>query len=462
MPQFDVAINPATGKPFPAYTGTNLVTPELPSASPYVKPKKKQGQKPASASAPASAPAAATTSPAAATAPTTTGGKTDAEKRKAAAEKRKTEREAARKAAADAAFNKYNPLMTKFQSPYEIRKQAEDLAALGAPSEESIRQLGAQQIAGIGGLTAALQGRLADVNTQNQASVAGLSQVYRDIAAQAQGAGTSAAAAAGAGGEGVAAPVAAGGTPTVVPALQAYAAQTANLAPAAGVVGAGLEAQARSGLTKSLLDRANTVSSDTAKYLNQLQQQEYQKATGIETIRQNAALLGLKKDTLAANTAYQSGRLAASNTSNQIKLMQLQRQTKADQMKFGQNSAKPVNNLLQSILTSADTIGATQNRQDPSGLRSYTVKVQDALGDMKDETVYALTPQAAVVSLGNARIVGQPIDNGVKTITVAPSKSQLLNQYGRMIVQASNGRWSLPKAQAWLIANVPNIANATG
>lgn len=456
MPQFDVTINPSTGKPLPTYTGTNLATSELPSANPYVKPKKKG--KPSGAGAGAGASAAAST-PAAAS---TTNAKTEAEKRKAAAEKRKAEREAARQAAADAAFNKYNPLMTKFQSPADIRKQAEDLAALGAPSEESIRQLGAQQIAGIGGLTAALQGRLADVNTQSQASVAGLSQLYRDIAAQAQGAGTSAAAAAGAGGAGVAAPVAAGGTPTVVPALQSYAAQTTNLAPAAGVVGAGLEAQARSGLTKSLLDRANTISSDTAKYLNQLQQQEYQKATGIETIRQNAALLGLKKDTLAANTAYQSGRLAASNTANQIKLMQLQRQTKADQMKFGQNSAKPVNNLLQSILTSADTIGTTQDRPDPSGLRSYTVKVQDALGAMKDETVYALNPQAAVASLGNARIVGQPIDNGIKTITVAPSKSQLLNQYGRMIVQASNGRWSLPKAQAWLIANVPNIANATG
>jgi hypothetical protein len=423
-----------------------------------VKPKKKGKPKPAGNGNGGNAPA----TPAAATTPATTGGKTDAEKRKAAAEKRKAEREAARQAAADKAFNKYNPLMTKFQSPAEIRKQAEDLANLGVASEESIRQLGNQQISGISGLTSALQGRLADVNAQNQASVAGLSQLYRDIAAQAQGAGTSAAAAAGAGGAGVAAPVAAGGSPTIVPALQSYAAGTQGLVPAAGVVGAGLEAQARSGLTKSLLDRANTISSDTAKYLDQLQKQEYQKATGIETIRQNAALLGLKKDTLAANTAYQSGRLAASNTANQIKLMQLQRQTKADQMKYGSASAKPVKNLLQSILTTADTIGQVQDRQDPSGLHSFTVKVQDALGSIKDQTVYAADARSAAASLGGAQIVGLPIDNGVKTIAVAPSKSQLLDQYGRMIVQASNNRWSLPRAQAWLIANVPNIANATG
>lgn len=398
-----------------------------------------------------------TPAPTAPSAPAATGQsaaeKAAAEKKRkdAARKKAAAKRKAAAEAAAEAKANQYNPLMTPFLSPAEIRQQAEELANLSVPSEAYVQQQGEKQIAGIGGLTSALQGRLAGVNTQGAATIAGMGQLYKDIAAQAQGAGTSAAAAAGAGGAGVAAPVAAGGNPMVAANLANLAAQTSGLVPAAGVVGAGLESQARSALTKALIDRATSVSADTAKYIKQLQDYEYQKATGQQTLQQNAALLGLKEKTLASDIAYKQGSLAAKEAANNIRIMSINRQIAADQLKYGAQSRKPLDSAKQSIL--ADPQGLVAPVKKATGLNEYVVTVKE-LGQTKQVKAYGVDPASAAASVGAA--AGSPtMLVGPQYVDAPPSYQDQLGVLTKMLVNAGKGMITAKQARKWVVANVP-------
>jgi hypothetical protein len=213
-------------------------------------------------------------------------GKTAAEKaadRKAARKKAADERKAA---AAAAAAAERNPLTSSFKTPNEIRAEAARLAALGSVSEEALRTESAAQQRDISGLSTALTGRLAGLGSEYAATLGGLTSQYGQLAGQAQSAGESAAAAAGA-----PTSIAPGASPTVATTMAALGAVPATYAPAAAMRGAMLGGEARSALTKALADRATKVSSDTAKYLYQLQQDEMSKAVAQSASAQNAARL---------------------------------------------------------------------------------------------------------------------------------------------------------------------------
>lgn len=432
--------------------------------------KKKKGATPAAPTTAApttSTPADSTKTPAASTssssssaastpAASTTPAKTPAEI-KAAKEKR--DKAKADKAAANAQrlANRYNPLMTSFDSPQEQARQASSLALLGNPTEAALRAQSAQQQAGITGLTTALQGRLGQINTQNIASNAGLADIYSQIAAQSQSAGNTAAAAAG-GPTGLAA----GGNPMVASNAANLNAQTMGLVPAAGFQGNVFANQASSALTKALVDRATNVSSDTAKYLKQIQDQAYVKATGQQTIAQNAALLGIKQDTLASQNVYRQGQLQNAADRNNISLLQYQRQVKADLMKYGGTSRKPLESAMKRILD--QQISLTASSDKPTGLNTYQVQVVDPITQsLSTKTVYGADAASAVTNTLGAgvQISGQAVPMGPQTISQPPNKTQLVSSLASQLVLASRktkNPWTMAKATKWIIANSPSIA----
>lgn len=434
--------------------------------TPTKKKKKPTPAAPTTAAPTTSTPAPSTKTPAASTsssssaastpAAPTTPAKTPAEIKAA---REKANKAKADKAAANAErlANRYNPLMTSFDSPQEQARQASSLALLGQPSEAALKAQSAQQQAGIAGLTTALQGRLGQINTQNIASNAGLADVYSQIAAQGQAAGNTAAAAAGG-----PANLAAGGNPTVASNAANLNAQTMGLVPAAGFQGNVFANQASSALTKALVDRASNVSSDTAKYLQQIQNQAYQKATGQQTIAQNAALLGIKKDTLASQNVYRQGQLQNAADSNQIKLMQYQRQVKADLAKYGGTSRKPLESAMKRILD--QQISLTASSDKPTGLNTYQVQVVDPITQsLSTKTVYGADAASAVTNTLGAgvQISGQAVPMGPQTISQPPNKTQLVSSLASQLVLASrktNSPWTMAKATKWILANSPSIA----
>ena len=313
-----------------------------------------------------------------------------ADAKAAAREKARAAQQAKNQAAAEAKKNKFNPLLQKFLSPSELRQQAADLAALGAPSEDALRAQGAQQIAGISGLTNALQSRLGAVNTQNIAGIAGMGQVYKDIAAQTQSRGGSALAAAGAPTD-----LSAGGNPMAAANLANLTAQTVGLVPAAGAIGAGLQAAAGSNLTKALVDRANNISSDTAKYLKQLQDQEYTKATAIETLKQNAALLDIKGTTAGNTAAYNDAKIQDMQARQTLGWAKLDAQIAKINADAGKTGATKAASIVDSILAGASTLTAPV--KSLTGKQQYDV----TYGNNKHKKVFATNPKAAAWLLRN-------------------------------------------------------------
>jgi len=204
-----------------------------------------------------------------------------AERRRAAAERRRAARERAR-----------NPLLRPFRSDAELRAEAARMAALGAPSEETLRGEQAREQAGIEGLTNALTGRISGFVGQTGAGLAGLGNLYGNIVGQARTGAESALAAAGAA-PGLVSP--AGPSEAVASQMANIGGALAGFVPAAATTGAQIAGTSRSNLTKALADRAATISGNTAKYLQQLRDDEYQRAVTQLTAQQNATRLGLSQ-----------------------------------------------------------------------------------------------------------------------------------------------------------------------
>jgi hypothetical protein len=184
----------------------------------------------------------------------------------------------------------YNPFTERFKTPGELRAEAARLAALSVPSEESLREQQAREEAGLAGLAGQLTGRVQQYVGQTGAGLAGLGALYGNIVGQARTAGEQAAAAAGA----------APGVVTPAQPSESVAAQMANIGgamagfvPAAAMTGAQLVGASKQSLSKALADRASRISENTAKYLQQLQQSEVERAIAQQTAAQNAARLGL-------------------------------------------------------------------------------------------------------------------------------------------------------------------------
>lgn len=250
---------------------------------------------PASETAPQPTPSAAPAS----------AGLSAAEKRRRARERAKKRAERRRAAREEARRNRFNPLATPFKTPAQLREEAIRLAELGSPSEASLREEQAREEAGLTGLTGALTGALGGVRTAQEAGLQGLGSLYQSIAGGAQQAGQSAAAAAGVSPS----TTAAGATPFAVQAFPVLGAAIRGYESVAPVIGAQLVGGSRASLSKSLADRAARISSDTAKYLQQLQGLEYEKAVAQETARQNAARLGLSAEEQAFDQAVTGQRL---------------------------------------------------------------------------------------------------------------------------------------------------------
>lgn len=342
--------------------------------------------------------------------------------------KAKADAKAAQQAKADAAAykkrNEFNPLLQKYLSPEELRKQASDLALLGAPSEEALKAQGAQQVAGITGLTNALQARLGGVNTQNIAGITGLGQLYKDIAGQTQSAGSSAVAASGA-----APTLAAGGNPMVAANLANLTAQTVGLVPAAGAIGAGLTAEAGSNLTKALAARANNISENTAKYLLQLQNQEYTKATALETLKQNAALLGVKQDSANQTALYTNARIQNMQAMQNLGWAKLDASIRKINADTGKSGAVKAKAILDSILSTANTLTAPQKMF--TGKQQYDV----SYGDGKHKKVFANSAKGAAWLLRN-QMGDADYKSGAYTANTTGRQETVLRRPSRARVEA--------------------------
>ena len=372
-------------------------------------------------------------------------GKTAAEKAaaKKAAQKKAAEKRKAEAAAAAAAAR--NPLNQPFKTPNEIRAEAARLAALGSVSEEALRTESAAQQRDISGLSTALTGRLAGLGSEYAATLGGLTSQYGQLAGQAQSAGESAAAAAGA-----PTSIAPGASPTVATTMAALGAIPATYAPAAAMRGAMLGGEARAALTKALADRATKVSSDTAKYLYQLQQDEYQKAIAQETSAQNAARLGLSQQSAEFGQQVDLAQLEQGQQRIDIQAQRAAAQIQKDIAALGVKNAKAIQTAKSKLLTTP--FKWTKPKQVPTGEYTFTFEV----GDKKYSST-GRNAEEAKARLGSAinQNLVYPVKQGKEIIkSVAPNNEDVIKLVLPSLVTAG----MKPKnARLWILKNILNV-----
>lgn len=332
----------------------------------------------------------------------------------------------------------FNPLYMRYKTPKEIRQEARDLALLGAVNPAELRRLQQQQEYGLQNLTGAAQTTMEDIAARSRTGLGGLIGVGGAAAGAAQTAEQANLAAAGA-------------APTLAPGGndQALSSQALNLsastmgyAPAAVATGQRLVGESRSALTKALIDRANQISSDTAKYLTQLQNYEYQRAVAAETAAQNNAMLGLRQYQAQSEDAYRRGSLAARNDANAIRAAAA-----------GATTAKDFRNALATLTLNASDYTSPGKVQMGN---EYRVTVSDPINGTKQVTAYGNSPGEAIANanLGNravAMLVGPHYVDSPRT------QASVLGELVPYIIQMSNGTWSVAKAKQWIRANMPGV-----
>lgn len=364
----------------PSRPSTPATFADQPGAAAAIKKRKKKGKQQQSQQP------TTTTTTTAATAPAASDGKTAAERRREAAKKRAERQKAAQAAREEARRNRFNPLATPFKSPAELRAEAIRLAELGSPTEASLREQQAREESGLTGLTGALTSALGGVRTAQEAGLQGLGSLYQSIAGGAQQAGQSAAAAAGVGPS----TMAAGATPVAVQAFPVLGAAIRGYESVAPVVGAQLVGGSRAGLSKALAERASRISSDTAKYLQQLQGIEYEKAVAQETARQNAARLGLSAEEMQFEQALAGEKLGLER--EKVAQGWYRAETsRINAMKTG-NKRTDLKSAKNEILKNL-----TEWTSSKSGANEYDVTV-DSITGPKSVKIQAASPDAAVAA----------------------------------------------------------------
>jgi len=367
--------------------------------------------------------------------------------------KEKNRKKQAAKDAAYAAANKNNPLVTPFKTPNEIAAEAERLAGASVASEDSLRQQQALQETGLTGLTTALTNRLSGVSNDYAGMLRGLQGSYNNVSGAATSAGESAMAAAGA----PSAPVA-GGDPQMASNFAALGAVPATYAGAAQLTGAQLIGGSQAKLQDALIARSNAVSANTAKYLQALQNQEYQKGVAQATISQNNTRLGMAGTKQAQDFAIAQANLGISQQKVNIALGQLTRQTNADLAKGGNAAKGALRKAQASIL--ADPQSFVAPIKVATGDHEFLFNIKDSLNNIKQVKAYGIDAGAAQASLGaGLNIVGQPSDNGARYIDQVPKRGVVLNSTAKALAYASNGSMTMAQARAWILRNVPTIAN---
>lgn len=369
-------------------------------------------------------------------------GLTAAEK-KAAREKKRAEQRAANAAAR---ANKYNPLVAPYKSPAELRKEAAELAALSVASEESLRTQQGLQETGLTGLTTALSNRLSGVSNDYAGMLRGLQGTYGNVAAGATSAGETALAAAGAP---TSTPVA-GADPQMASNFAALGAVPATYAGAATLTGAQLVGASKAKLQDALIARSNTVSANTAKYLQQLRDTEYNKAIAKLTAEQNATRLGVDAE-------YKAGQLGVAQSRAQTAAGQLARQIEKDQ-KAGKSSASTIKTVKRGIL-------ANPNTWTEPIYSSNDYEWTFALGEGKTATGIGPNRNAAITNAQNSGsmtaadlelnknnsawgIQGDPVK-------VIPKYEDVYDQLMSILVNAGD---TPKKASAWIATFMPGVA----
>lgn len=374
-------------------------------------------------------------------------GPTAAERAAAAKAKKRARAKAAADAAAKAKANLYNPMLTSFKSPAQIRKEAEDLAIAGSASEQSLRDANLAQQTGITGLTTGLSNRLQGLSNDYQTGVSGLGAVYNTISQNAQDLGGAALAAGGA------------TSSTLVPGkdnalgvqMAAFGAVPGVAAAAAEQQGAQMRYASTADLTKQLAARSNQVSSDTAKYIRDLQGQEYNKAIAQITSDQNNARLNLDAN-------YKAGMLGVAQTNAQTKIGQLARQAAKD-AKAGKASASIIKSVQKGLLSDPNAL-----TEPVSSTTDYTWtfavgnagEVAKGVGPNRDAAIQnaiasgSMDQSVVTQNQGNAGwgTQGDPV-------SVIPKRDVVHSQVMKLLVNAG---MSVKKANAWISAFLPNIA----
>jgi hypothetical protein len=308
----------------------------------------------------------------------------------------------------------YNPFTAPFKTPSELRAEAARLAALGSPTEEALRAQQQQEETGLAGLTGGLSTALRGVSEAQTAGLAGLGSLYQQLGGAAQSAAQSAAAAAGAPID-----IAPGTTPTAIasflptaagPGLGAVVRAYESVAP---VIGAQLVGASRANLAKALTQRASQVSSDTAKYLRQLQQEEIDRAISQTTAEQNIARLGLSEREFGLkqqDVAFgQQIDLAKLNLAQQKIAAQIQK----DAAKAGKDKRKAIKSAQARILSDPEKwkTGSTGEREFEFSWLDQNMAVQRVTG-------VGVTKEQAFKSVANAI----PPDKGIGDLQVSAGK----------------------------------------
>lgn len=377
------------------------------------------------------------------------------EKAKKQAEKRKAAAAAKRAAQEEAQRNRFNPLVTPFKSPAELRAEAARLAALGSPTEEALRAQQQQEEAGLTGLTGGLTTALRGISEAQTAGLAGLGSLYQQLGGAAQSAAQSAAAAAGA-----PTSIAPGVTPTAVQAFPGYGAAVRAYESVAPVIGAQLTGASRANLAKALTQRAGQISSDTAKYLQQLQGLEYEKAVAQETARQNAARLGLSAEEAQRDYEIAQANLGLRQESNQIRWAALAQSAanaaaRATQKAQG-NKAKGIQAAKADILQNITEW--TDPSESATGKYEYTIYYTDkdqSLKKVPRTIVAANSTEAARLGASDVPDWARgtvEVEQGSAVTETKPADFKLVARQMRQILM--NEGMTKKAANAWIAANV--------
>lgn len=373
----------------------------------------------------------------------TTPDKLTAAEKKAAREEKRAEQRAANAAAR---ANKYNPLVTRYKSPAELRKEAAELAALSVASEESLRTQQGLQETGLTGLSTALGNRLAGLNTEYQATLGGLGNAYGQTAANTAAATNEQLIASGA--PSSVAPV--GANPMLANTIALLGAVPSQYAATAAATGAQLVGASQNTLSKALTDRANTVSANTAKYLLALRDTEYNKAIANVTAEQNAARLGVDAE-------YKAGQLGVAQSRAATAAGQLNRQIEKDK-NAGKSSASTIKTVKRGILANPNTwtepIYSSTDYEWTFALGEG--KTATGIGPNRNTAINnaqasgALTADLVELNKGNSAwgIQGNPIK-------VIPKYKDVYDQLMNILVNAGD---TPKKASAWIATFMPGVA----
>jgi hypothetical protein len=381
-----------------------------------------------------------------------------AQRRREAAAARRAERE-----------RQKNPLYRPFLTPAELRAEAERLAQLSVASEESLRTEQAAQESGIGALTGTIAGALGGYQQQVAGGLQGLGQMYQNIAGAAQQAGGEALAAAG-----VAPTDVPSVSPTVASEFANLTAATSGFVPAIQATGQRIIGESRLGLTRALAERANTLSANMARYLRELQQEEYDRALAQEIQSQNVARLGLQEQELAADTAYREANLALSAERNAQGWARIEQQAINAALRAEEKAEKAGRDSKQQrakkIQTAKDRLLRDRNnilRGDRvfSGLYNYKVTfVEDgversvnvkAVSDSDARQKAADSGQIAPSEMGNLFVT-----RGTQAMDYkAPSANEVINFVTRILVNAGMKREA---ARRWATNNIARGMNISG